>query len=153
MTRHSIAPEVRAMLSTLERLETTFDAAFDLHEDLSIPKEESSTALGAPGFYLYESNFDPRRPSIGGEISRAVARAGIAVSSQRTIHGERARNGVIQRGLERSQVSDFERFITMNYTDQVVTFLTNPSLCAQDRVRAHSIALESGIATLRDGRR
>ena len=137
------------MLSTLERLETTFDAAFDLHEDLSTPEGGCSNSSEARGLYLYESNFHPRRASIGGAISRAVAQAGIPVSSQRTIHGERALNGVIQRGLERSHVSDFERFITMNYTDHVATFMTNSSMCPQDRVRAHSIALESGIVTLR----
>lgn len=150
MTRNSIAPEVRALLGTLERLNVSFDVAFDLHEDNpAVACDISSDGSQAEAFYLYESNFDPLRPSIGTEITRAVAQAGITVSSQRALYGEHVVNGVIQRGIERNQIFDLERFLTMNYTNHVITSETYVPSCLTERIRAHTVALESGVAALR----
>jgi hypothetical protein len=151
MTRHSIAPEVRALVSTLARLGTSFDAAFDLHEDNpSVPCDFSYESAQAEAFYLYESNFDPMRNPIGEQIVRAVAQAGIPVSTQRTIYGERAINGVVQRGMERDQIFDLERFLTMNYTDRVITSETYLEQGLAERTRAHTVVLESGVNALRE---
>jgi len=149
MTRNSIAPEVRAFLSTLDRLGTPFDAAFDLQEDNpALSRDAAANGPEANGFFLYESNFDPLRVSIGPEISRAVAKAGIAVASQRSIYGERSLNGVIQRGMERDQVWDIERFLTMNVTNHAITLKTPVSATLSERIKAHTTALESGIQAL-----
>jgi hypothetical protein len=132
MNRDSIAPEV-----------------FDLHEDNpAVACDFSLDGSQADAYYLYESNFDPFRASIGAEIARAVTQAGIPVSSQRQIYGERAINGVIQRGIERNQLFDFERFVTMNYTNHIITSETLLSSPVEERIRAHTVALESGVAAL-----
>lgn len=149
MTRNSIAPEARALLGTLERLNVSFDAAFDLHEDNpAVGCDFSSDGTQAEAFYLYESNFDPLRPSIGSEITHAVIGAGVPASSQRTIYGERALNGVIQRGIERDQLWDLERFLTMNVTNHVITSETLVSEPLKDRIKAQTMVLESGIQAL-----
>jgi protein MpaA len=149
MTRNSIAPEVRAVISTLDRLATTFDAAFDLQEDNpALSRDAAPNGPEANAFFLYESNFDPLRASIGAEISRAVAKAGIAVASQRSIYGERSLNGVIQRGMERDQVWDIERFLTMNVTNHAITLKTPVSATLSERIKAQTTALECGIQAL-----
>ena len=149
MNRDSIAPEVRPLLSTLERLGVSFDIAYDLHEDNpAVACDFNSDGPQANAFYLYESNFDPLRAPIGTKISQAVARAGLAVSSQRTIYGERCANGVIQRGIERDQIWDVERFLTMNVTNQVITSETLTTEPLNERITAHTIVLESGVKAL-----
>ncbi|MEY4667995.1 MAG: hypothetical protein RL518_694 [Pseudomonadota bacterium] len=149
MTRNSIAPEVRGVVTMLEKMAISFDAAFDLQEDTPTAScEVTSSPPQAKGFYLYESNFDPLRPPIGKDITRAVAAAGITVSAQRAIYGEPTVDGVVARGIERGDVFDFERFITMNYTNHVITPRTDRLLSVEDRVRTHTIALESGVRTL-----
>jgi len=149
MTRNSIAPEVRAFVSTLDGLCTPFDAAFDLQEDNpAVTRDTAPDGSEADAFYLYESNFDPLRASIGTEISRAVAKAGIAVASQRSIYGERSLNGVIQRGMERDREWDVERFLTMNVTNHAITLRTPVSAPLSERVKAQTTALESGIQVL-----
>ena len=149
MNHNSIAPEVGALLSTLERLGVSFDIAFDLHEDNpAVPWDFNSCGSQANAFYLYESNFDPLRAMIGEKISQAVARAGIAVSSQRAIYGERCTHGVIQRGIERDQIWDFERFLTMNVTNHVITSETLATEPMKERIKAHTIVLESGVKAL-----
>lgn len=149
MTRNSIAPEVRALVSTLEHLSTSFDAAFDLHEDNpSVQCDFSYESAQAEAFYLYESNFDPMRKPIGEQIVRAVTQAGIPVSTQRSIYGERAINGVVQRGMERDQIFDLERFLTMNYTDRVITSETYVARTLAERITAQTIVLESGVRAL-----
>lgn len=150
MNRDSIAPEVRALVAALEKLNISFDLAFDLHEDNpAVACDFSLDGSQADAYYLYESKFDPFRASIGAEIARAVTQAGIPVSSQREIYGERAINGVIQRGIERNRLFDFERFVTMNYTNHVITSETFLSSPVEERIRAHTVALESGVAALR----
>jgi hypothetical protein len=149
VTRSSIAAEVRALVSTLEKLEISFDAAFDLHEDNpSVPCDFIDESTQADAFYLYESSFNPLRKPIGERIARAVAQAGIPVSTQRSIYGERAINGVVQRGMERDQIFDLERFLTMNYTDQVITSETYVGRTLEERITAQTIVLESGIRAL-----
>jgi hypothetical protein len=149
MTSNSIAPEVRALISTLEGLNVSFDAAFDLHEDNpAIPCDFSSDEAQAEAFYLYESNFDPLKPSIGAEIAHAVAQRGVKVSTQRTIYGECAVKGVIQRGIERNNIFDIERFLTMNVTNHVITPETLVSEPLQERIKAHTTVLESGVQAL-----
>jgi hypothetical protein len=149
MNRNSIAPEARAFISALDGLGISFDAAFDLHEDNpEVPCDFNPDGAQATAFYLYESNFDPLRAPIGADISRAIARAGIAVSSQRAIYGERCENGVIQRGIERDQIWDVERFLTMNVTNHVITSETLTSEPLTERIKAHTIVLESGVKAL-----
>ena len=149
MNRDSIAPEVRALVATLDKLNISFDLVFDLHEDNpAVACDFSLDGSQADAYYLYESNFDPFRASIGAEIARAVTQAGIPVSLQRQIYGERAINGVIQRGIERNQLFDFERFVTMNYTNHIITSETLLSSPVEERIRAHTVALESGVAAL-----
>jgi hypothetical protein len=149
MSRNSIAPEVRALVSTLEHLGTSFDAAFDLHEENpSVPCDCSGESTQAEAFYLYESNFDPMRKPIGEQIVRAVTQAGIPVSTQRSIYGERAINGVVQRGMERDKIFDLERFLTMNYTDRVITSETYVARTLAERITAQTIVLESGVRAL-----
>jgi hypothetical protein len=151
MTRNSIAPEVRALVSTLEKMDISFDAAFDLHEDNpSVPCDFSGESTQADAFYLYESNFDPLRKPIGERIARAVAQAGIPVSTQRSLYGERAVNGVVRRGMERDQIFALERFLTMNYTDRVITSETYLEQGLAERTRAHTVVLESGVNALRE---
>ncbi len=149
MNRNSIAPEARALISALDSLGISFDAAFDLHEDNpEVPCDFNLDGAQANAFYLYESNFDPLRAPIGEEISRAIARSGIAVSSQRAIYGERCANGVIQRGIERDQIWDVERFLTMNVTNHVITSETLTSQPLAERIKAHTIVLEAGVKAL-----
>ena len=149
MTRNSIAPEVRALVSTLEQLGTSFDAAFDLHEDNpSVQCDFSGESTQAEAFYLYESNFDPMRKPRGEQIVRAVTQAGIPVSTQRSIYGERAINGVVQRGMERDKIFDLERFLTMNYTDRVITSETYVARTLAERITAQTLVLESGVRAL-----
>lgn len=149
ISRNSIAPEVRALVSTLERLDTSFDAAFDLHEDNpSVACDFGGESIQADAFYLYESAFNPLRKPIGERISRAVAQAGIPVSTQRSIYGERSVNGVVQRGIERDQIFDLERFLTMNYTDRVITSETYVGRPLEERITAQTIVLESGVRAL-----
>lgn len=149
VTRNSIAPEVRALVSTLDKLEISFDAAFDLHEDNpSVPCDFSGESAQADAFYLYESSFNPLRKPIGERIARAVAQAGIPVSTQRSVYGERAVNGVVQRGMERDQIFDLERFLTMNYTDRVITSETYVGRPLEERITAQTIVLESGVRAL-----
>ena len=149
MNRNSIAPEARALISALDSLGISFDAAFDLHEDNpEVQCDFNLDGAQANAFYLYESNFDPLRAPIGAKISRAIARSGIAVSSQRAIYGERCANGVIQRGIERDQIWDVERFLTMNVTNHVITSETLTSQPLAERIKAHTIVLEAGVKAL-----
>ncbi len=149
MTRNSIAPEVRALVTRLDHLNLSFDAAFDLHEDNpAVPFDVTPDSSQADAFYLYESNFDPLRAPIGADISRAVAQRGMRVSSQRMIYGERALKGVIQRGIERTRIFDIERFLTMNFTNHVITSETLASDPLKERIKAQTTVLESGVQAL-----
>lgn len=149
MTPNSIAPEVRALVTTLESQRISFDAAFDLHEDNpDVECDFNPQGPQADGFYLYESSFDPLRSPIGPAMSRAVAQQGVSVSSQHTIYGERAVRGVIQRGLERNRIFDLERFLTMNFTNHVITTETLVSAPLKERIKAQTTALEAGVQAL-----
>ena len=145
----SIAPEARAVTSRLISLGQSFDAAFDLHEDNpAVPCDFSPESAQADAFYLYESNFNPRSTPIGNAIVRAVAAKGIEVSSQRSIYGERALSGVVERGIERTQFKDLERYLTMNFTDRVITSETLTTSSLEERISTQVTVLEVGCRSL-----
>ena len=145
----SIAPEARAVTSQLISLGQTFDAAFDLHEDnAAMPCDFSPESEQADAFYLYESNFNPLSTPLGNTIARAAAAKGIEISSQRTIYGERAIRGVVERGIERTQFKDLERYLTMNFTDRVITSETLTTSSLEERISTQVTVLEAGCRAL-----
>jgi protein MpaA len=150
MDPRSIAPEVRAVTSQLISLGQTFDVAFDLHEDNpAVPCDFGPEAEQADGFYAYESNFNPLSAPIGKAIVQAIAAKGIQVSGQRTIYGERATHGVVERGIERTEYRDLERYLTMNFTDRVITSETLITSSLEERISAQVTVLEAGCSALR----
>ena len=149
MDPRSIAPEVRAVTSHLMTLGQTFDVAFDLHEDNpAVVCDFSPDSEQADAFYLYESNFNPLSAPVGDTIVRAIAAKGITISNQKKIYGEPAVRGVIARGIERTQYRDLERYLTMNFTDRVITSETPVASSLRERISTQVTVLEAGCNAL-----
>jgi hypothetical protein len=113
-----------------------------------MPCDFSPESEQADAFYLYESNFNPLSAPLGNTIVRAVAAKGIEISSQRTIYGERAIRGVVERGIERTQFKDLERYLTMNFTDRVITSETLTTSSLEERISTQVTVLEAGCSAL-----
>jgi hypothetical protein len=54
----------------------------------------------------------------------------------------------VERGIERTQFKDLERYLTMNFTDRVITSETLTASSLEERISTQVTVLEAGCRAL-----